>query len=222
MNDTESYETTTGATWTWDGCSFEDGGGTEVDCSELGVEFEARTEAMKLVFGVTQDSTNQLGEDDQQRFQFTLGSINAQPRHNFRGEWSCGSAVALNAFNDGKFKMPTTQRLGTGRHGSYKASAKKQFVFGGGLTLDEAADRKEIRIRYKPGVAEIVSSLIMDDRSIDGYSDFLDWAEDFGVEGAMALREARTNFALIQERAPKLRTILGSDFENLQRMAAGL
>lgn len=156
---------------------------------------------LSLPFEVVAAAGTCYGERDTLRFSFDLGRI--------RGEWSCGNAVPLRAYleDPGPFRG-----LGFGgRDFRRKAAGMHRAV-----SVDESDARRKIRKAYRPAVSDIVASLLIDDESIEGYDDWLDWAEGMGADD---LRKARADFATIQERGPVLRRLLGVRFSELSRLA---
>jgi hypothetical protein len=135
-------------------------------------------------------------------------------------DWSCGSAIPLLAWKEGRVKVRASELpLGCKKDTEFVAHA---VGYGARLTNDVVTIRTAIRRRFRPSLADVMGSLLSDDASVSGYHDWLDWAEDFGSEGAEALRKARTGWAQIQERAPVLRRMLGSSFDALQALATAL
>lgn len=158
-----------------------------------------------------------LGTDDTekgpQRFAFTL----LKGQNEIRGEWTCGSAVALSAYRREPF--PVRDRL---PFSDIKLAAAASA--NGRISVDDATARAMIRRAYRPSLFDVVSSLLSDASCIEGYRDWIEWADDTGdlSGGADAVRKAQTDFATIQERAAILRRMLGQDFDKATELAGRL
>lgn len=159
-----------------------------------------------------------LGTDDTekgpQRFAFTL----LKGQNEIRGDWTCGSAVALSAYRREPFKVSFPR--GT-LPGDIAIASHYQ---GRGLTILSAEIRQAIRRAYRPSLFDVVASLLSDVSCIDGYRDWIEWAADLGYldGGADAVRKAQTDFATIQERAAILRRMLGADFDKALELSRRL
>jgi hypothetical protein len=166
-----------------------------------------------LTFDVAPAPGTDNGEKGPQRFAFVLSKGCAT----IRGEWQCGSAIALSAYVREPFRVE-----GRMRGADHLRAAQRQ---GPAHTNDDIAIRYRIREAYRPGVFDIVSSLLMDASTTEGYTDWLSWAEESGglvATCAQKLRELQTTFATCRERAPLLRQMLGADHDRAADCAGRL
>lgn len=201
---------------------------TERDYEVAERELRSLIDSKGLALTVTPDFGNTCNEKDQQRFAF---SIHDSKANSVSGTWSCGSAVALFSYTKHRPKLPFGA-LPCSVDEAVKA-AKQQF---GGVCIDYAAARKAIRQHFKPSLFDIVSSLLSDANSIEGFDDWTDWAEEMGAFSPPSLdlsdskrrttaadvRKLQADFALIRQQRATLRAMLGADYEKAADCASRL
>ena len=81
------------------------------------------------------------------------------------------------------------------------------------LCGDDSRLRERVRAQYRPTAYDVVAALLSDQACVEGYTDWMDWAEDLGQLGsAKETRQSRQNWDLIQGRTAQLRRLLGNDY----------
>jgi hypothetical protein len=117
-----------------------------------------------------------------------------------RVSWSCGSAVPL-----------------IGEREPFPGAKTAP-------TVDAVQWRAGVRMRFVPSTFDVVSSLLSDVAAFADHSDWLEAAEEFGVEmDAAALRKFRDGFERTRTQvAPFLRRAFGYGFDDALRLAGEL
>ena len=177
--------------------------------------------------GITMDvapsPNNRNTENETQKFACVL----TDGHNTLATPWSCGSGVALCAFQDNpdRFAILETRRV------TYMQAAKSLEGYyaleKGGLTDRHRTARRSIRAAYVPELFDVLSRILRDTASATEYDHWTDWAEDLGMlteeTTAQHLRNLENDFAQIQSQKIALRDMLGdTKLERAQELAAQL
>lgn len=142
-------------------------------------------------------------------FSFSFGDL--------RGEWRCGSAVPLHAYLKKPFKVKRLDGLTTHHQANCIRAAKAYKP-----SLHDQPIRYAIRQAYRPEPIDVMASLLLEAAGAEHYTDWLDWAEEFGGLAdatPTSLRELQSGFALIKQRIPQLRRLFGTDYDKACELA---
>lgn len=145
---------------------------------------EIIAKAPPVRFVVVRMNPSENGERDTMRFRWEITKGNGKT---ITGNWSCGSAVPLLAYQKGEGK-PVRMTFSTiGR-------ADRDLSLGAKLVIDAEEKRRAVRAAYLPTLATVVSALLWDYDTAESVGDAWELCREFGTEGVDQIRETVENF----------------------------
>lgn len=126
------------------------------------------------------------------------------------------TAAALEWVRRGENKFP---HMTGGRLADFVAAAETN-----GNKRHDLAPRVTLRKGYLPTIVDVLGCVLTDCASIEGCSDFAEWAENIGLElsSAASIREAQKSYLEIVEQEAYLRPALGSEWHTAKALAGEL
>lgn len=145
---------------------------------------EIVAKAPPVRFVVVRMNPSEDNERDTMRFRWEITKGNGKA---IAGNWSCGSAVPLLAYQKGEGE-PVRMTFSTIGRNDRDLSVSARLV------IDAAEKRRAVRAAYLPTLADIVAALLWDYDTAESAGDPWELCREFGTEGIDAIRETVENF----------------------------
>lgn len=190
------------------------------DCDDARAALENFAKHTGLTLELEPETRPLTYSKDPIRFRWRLGAVGVSDKLTLSGSYSAGIGLAERWAKDWadsdesnrpkgltiRFPRKDISRACAPRWGSQR------------LSIYEAELLAVIHAAYRPELVDVISVVLMDAASVDGMSDWIEWAEDLGMlsepgQDAAGLRKARQAFHTCQDHARGLRILLGGQYD---------